>query len=153
MTVDLQQHRSFLAGTNIPLRLSCTTESGWPVVLSLWYVYHEGKIWCATQETARIVRYLEHDPRCAFEIAGDRPPYCGLRGQARAKIDTLRGPEILKLLLMKYLGGVDSPLAKTLLVKSETEAALILDPVNLFSWDFTLRMKDSVSEPASKLCP
>jgi hypothetical protein len=116
-------------------------------------MFHEGKIWCATQETARVVRYLEHDPRCALEIAGDLPPYCGLRGQARAVIDPGRGPEILERLLVRYLGGTESPLAEKLLAKSETEVALILEPVNLFTWDFTPRMKDSLTEPPPKICP
>jgi nitroimidazol reductase NimA-like FMN-containing flavoprotein (pyridoxamine 5'-phosphate oxidase superfamily) len=153
MTVDLHEHRTFLTETKIPVRLSCTTESGWPVVLSLWYMFHEGNIWCATQETARVVRYLEHDPRCALEIAGDRMPYCGLRGQARAAIDPERGPDILERLLERYLGGTESPLAEKLLAKSETEVALILTPVNLFTWDFTPRMKDSLTGPPPKNCP
>lgn len=153
MTADLQAYQTFLTESKIPLRLSCTTESGWPVVLSLWFLYQENKIYCATQETARVVRYLEHDPRCALEIAGDQMPYCGLRGQARAAIDRVQGPEILEKLLDRYLGGTGSPLAQKLLAKSETEAALILEPVNLFTWDFTPRMKRSLPESHPKVCP
>lgn len=153
MTAQIQDHSTFLTETHIPLRLSCTTKSGWPVVLSLWYLYQEEKIFCATQETARVVRYLENDPRCALEIAGDRMPYCGLRGQARAVIDRDRGPDILIKLLTRYLGGTESPLAQKLLAKSDREVALILEPVNLFTWDFTPRMQDSLLATPEKICP
>ncbi len=101
----------FLDRTRIPLRLACTTESGWPFVLSLWYVFQDGVLYCATQESARIVTYLRLNPQCAFEIAADLPPYCGARGRARAEIDPGRGPEILELLLERYLQDTDNPLS------------------------------------------
>ena len=87
--------QQYLAEIQIPIRLSCLDESGWPVVLSLWYLFEDGMLYCATPQKAKVVAYLETEPRCAFEIASDQPPYCGLRGQALASIEPERGLEIL----------------------------------------------------------
>ncbi|MFX0114343.1 MAG: pyridoxamine 5'-phosphate oxidase family protein [Candidatus Hodarchaeota archaeon] len=143
----------YLKEVQIPLRLSCATESGWPVVLSLWYVYMDGKIYCATVETAKVVEYLRKEPRCAFEVAADEPPYCGIRGQARATIIKPRGVEILKMLLERYLGGSNSSLAKKLLKEGRSEVAIELQPVNYTIWDFTDRMKDAVTKGRKTPCP
>ncbi len=135
----------YLKEMRIPLRLAAVTESGWPLVLSLWYVLDDGKLWCATQNTAKIVRHLEADSRCAFEVASEQPPYRGVRGQGRARLSSGRGEEVLNVLLDRYLGGSDSPLAQRLLAKRETEVAIEITPVTLFAWDYTRRMRGSVT--------
>ncbi len=135
----------YLEETTIPLRLSCVTDSGWPVGLSLWYLYEDGHLYCATQASAKVVDYLEQDPRCAFEVAGDQPPYHGVRGQATAVILPEHGLDILERLLMRYLGGIDNPLAQKLLSRQTPEVVLKITPVNLTSWDFTQRMKASLA--------
>jgi hypothetical protein len=153
---DIRSFSDYLAKVRIPIRLSFRTESGWPFVLSLWFIYRDGLIYCATQEDARIVRYLENEPRCGFEIAGDLPPYCGIRGQARARVDRELGAEILEALLIRYLNGVENPLAKRLQTQAGQEVALVLDPINCFSWNFTERMKSVLPEMLAlinKECP
>jgi nitroimidazol reductase NimA-like FMN-containing flavoprotein (pyridoxamine 5'-phosphate oxidase superfamily) len=134
----------YLEEMRIPLRLAAVTESGWPLVLSLWYVLDGAKLWCATQRTAKIVRYLGADSRCAFEVASELPPYRGVRGQGRARLNSERGKEVLEILLDRYLSGRDSPLAQQLLAKGDTEVAIEITPVTLFSWDYTSRMQGSV---------
>ena len=153
---EIKAHADYLHQARIPLRLSCRTESGWPFGLSLWYIYREGLLYCATHEEARVVKYLENEPRCAYEIAADLPPYCGIRGQARARIDQELGPEILEALLIRYLGGTENSLAEVLLQDADREVALVLDPVNCFQWDFSRRMENVVPEMLGlieKNCP
>ena len=149
-------YAEYLNKTRIPLRLSCRTISGWPFVLSLWYLYQDGLLYCATQAGARVVSYLENEPRCGYEIAADLPPYCGIRGQAKARIDREIGGEILEGLLTRYLGGTESLLAKELLKNADNEVALVLDPVNCFSWDFSQRMENvapTMHKLVEKACP
>jgi len=143
----------FLQESKIPLRLSCVMESGWPAVLSLWYLFDGGSLFCATPETARIVSYLRAEPRCSFEVASDQPPYCGVRGRAIAVIDRERGVEILERLLFRYLGDVDNPLAKKLLGRTGFEVAIRLEPQNFYTWNFTNRMADSLARESAKICP
>ena len=125
----------------LPVRLASIAADGSPVVLSLWYLYEEGSIWCATQRTSRIIARLEREPRCGFEIAADSIPYRGVRGRARATIDVHRGATLLPRLLSRYLGGTDSPLASWLLARAQHEVAIRLDHMRVSTWDFTDRMK------------
>ena len=101
MAADLTEMKTYLETVRIPLRLACATESGWPMAVSLWFMHQNGRLFCATQKSARVVSYLQNDPRCAFEIAADLPPYCGVRGQAIATIDRKKGVEILEQLAAK----------------------------------------------------
>ena len=152
----LSDYQEFLEKVRIPLRLACKTESGWPMILSLWFIYIDGSLYCATRGNARLVTYLLNNNECAFEIAADSPPYCGIRGQARAEIDQQRGVEILELLLDRYIGSRDNSLAEKLLENSIDEVAIRLDPVNIFSWDFSARMQDVSFKMGllnAKICP
>ena len=143
----------YLQEVRIPIRLSCTTGSGWPIVLSLWFLYEDGYLYCATRDKARVVEYLTIEPRCGFEIARDQPPYCGVRGQALAEIDQTRGAEKLKKLIIRYLGDLDNPLAKNLLSRSEEEVAIRIRPVQIYTWNYTERMKDSIPSKDGGVCP
>jgi hypothetical protein len=146
--------QDFLNAVRIPIRLACKTKTDWPIVISLWFVHQDGLLYCATQSSAKIVSYLQHDNRCAFEIAADQPPYCGIRGQAKVWIDEKLGVEVLEKLLVRYLGGTDNALAKKLLANSESEVAIVLEPVRIYSWDFSDRMQAiEIDFTTKKDCP
>jgi nitroimidazol reductase NimA-like FMN-containing flavoprotein (pyridoxamine 5'-phosphate oxidase superfamily) len=137
---------AFLHQMRIPLRLAAVTRTGWPLVVSLWYLYENGRLHCATQNTAKIVTHLGREPRCAFEVAADQPPYRGVRGQGKAHISPRRGTEILTRLLERYLGGTSSSLAKRLLARSVDEVVIEVEPIAFTTWDFTVRMRNSVPD-------
>jgi hypothetical protein len=128
----------------IPLRLSCNDLNGRPAILSLWYEYRNRHLYCATQLSAKVVQYLRNDPRCAFEISVNEPPYVGLRGQGRITLDEDQGEKVLESLIIRYLGSLEVPLAKKLLAKSDHEVALVIEPIWWSSWDFSARMNDSL---------
>ena len=143
----------YLKEIQIPLRLSCLSASGWPVVLSLWYLYEDGSLFCATPKAARVVAYLKGESRCAFEVASDQPPYCGVRGRAVASIEEDRGIEILERLLVRYLGGADNELALQLLSRKQPEVAIRLKPQSYHAWNFSERMAASLAGDTQKICP
>jgi hypothetical protein len=149
-TVSLEE---YFQKTVIPLRLSCNSTAGWPVVLSLWYIYEDGALYCATPKTAKVVKYLEADPRCAYEIASDSPPYCGVRGRALATIDEDRGLEILERLLIRYQGTTANNLAKMLLRRSQVEVAIRITPERYHTWNFSSRMDDITKSKNGRVCP
>jgi nitroimidazol reductase NimA-like FMN-containing flavoprotein (pyridoxamine 5'-phosphate oxidase superfamily) len=138
---SMERVREHLERTAIPIRLGCTTTSGDPLVLSLWYAYRDGALWCATQPDAAVTRHLRRNPRCAFEIARDEPPYRGVRGRGTASIVPEQGGEVLRQLLERYQGGIDTPLARWLLSRADREIALRIQPERLATWDFTERMQ------------
>ncbi len=137
---SLQEIESFLDTCVIPVRLACITNSGAPVVCSLWYQYGDGALWCATQKTARLAEALARRPECAFEVAADTMPYRGVRGQGEATLDDDRGEEILRKLVERYLPDPESSFAVWLLGRADREVAIRIDPVWVTAWDFADRM-------------
>ncbi len=136
----VERVEGFLHTSVIPARLACLGGDGFPLLCSLWYVYRDGVLWCATHESSALARRLAADGRCAFEVAPNEPPYRGVRGQARAQLDAALGAEILGELLDRYLGGRDSQLARWLLGRSAGELAIRIEPTWVSSWDYTVRM-------------
>lgn len=136
----LDEAERYLRDTVVPVRLACLTASGWPLVLSLWFLYRDGALWCASRPGARIVGHLERDARCAFEVARDAPPYRGVRGQARASVRRGEADRLLGELIDRYLGARTSPLARRLLAGAADEVAIRIVPTRLTSWDYTDRM-------------
>ena len=136
----------YLIDSYIPIRLACLSTSNYPIVVSLWYVYIDEKFYCATQNKAKIIRYLRCSPKCGFEIAGDRFPYHGIRGYGNASILKDRGEDILRTLVQKYFKGKEkSKLYKLLLSEKhiQNEVAIEIDPVSIFEWDYKERMTNS----------
>ena len=132
---SMERIDQFLRETRVPLRIACNGASGHPLLASLWFVPIEGKLWCATQQTARIVSILRGDPRCAFERSVETPPYRGVRGPGIATLHPDRGEEILRTLIDRYLGDSTQPPAPLLLARVAHEVAIAIEPQKLVSWD------------------
>ncbi len=132
----------FLTNSLIPIRLSCINALNWPITISLWFLYKDNKIFCATQKSAKIVEYLSKNERCGFEVASDNPPYKGVRGYGNATLDEENGKEVLDLIIKKYLKDTNSSLAKFLKSRNENEIAIEIEPQNMFSYDYSNRMID-----------
>lgn len=134
----------FLAETCIPMRLAANTDSGFPIVLSLWFLREDEEILAVVHQDARIAKRLKADARCAFEIAPDEPPYRGVRGQATAGLHPDGAAALLERLLDRYLGSTDSSLGDFLLARAEEELVVRLRPIWIASWDYSRRMEDAV---------
>jgi len=53
----------YLTNSLIPIRLACINTEGYPITMSLWYVYLEEKFLCATRKNSRIIGYLSSNPK------------------------------------------------------------------------------------------
>jgi nitroimidazol reductase NimA-like FMN-containing flavoprotein (pyridoxamine 5'-phosphate oxidase superfamily) len=138
---DMQQIDEFLRAVVIPIRLACSDKKGVPLICSLWYLFADDALWCATQQSASVVALLERAPRCAFEVAPESMPYRGVRGQGRVTVLPDEGPAILQQLIDRYLGARDTQFAAWLLGRSANEVAIKIEPDWLTSWDFGSRMR------------
>lgn len=134
--------QGFLEETRVPARLACNGTAGSPVLVSLWYLPDEGRLWCATQRSARVASLLARDGQCAFEVSVEGSPYRGIRGQGVATLHDDRGEEILRKLIPRYLGDSKPQFARSLLARVATETAICIEPRTVVSWDFTERMKE-----------
>lgn len=139
--MDEQVFKNIIEDTKIPIRIAFIKPDGSPNVLSLWYEQVDGKIYCATKKSAKIVSYLEQNPNCGFEIATDKPPYKGSRGSGIARILPEDGERILSLLMKKYLGDKKSNLSEYLKSNSKSEVAIEITPQNIFNYDYSKRMR------------
>lgn len=137
---SLRQVEDFLEATVIPVRLSVITRSGWPLVVSLWFLYENGRLKCASRKFAKVVKALEGNPRCGFEIAGETPPYFGIRGRGMASLVPEEGEDVLRRLADRYLGTEDTPFRRWLLAGAADETAIVIAPERLMSWDYRSRM-------------
>ena len=137
------QVHAFLAEARIPMRLAANTPSGFPVVLSLWFLPEGDELVAAVHRDARIVKRLRADSRCAFEIAPNEPPYRGVRGQATVSLESEGARMLLERLLHRYLGSTDSALGRFLLARADEELVVRLRPLWIASWDYSRRMRNA----------
>jgi hypothetical protein len=131
----------FLDAQRIPIRLACRTPNSVPIVCSLWYVFAENALWCATQKTAKVAGYLKHYPVCGFEVAPEAMPYKGVRGQGKVTLSPARGVDVLERLIDRYTGSRESDFARWLLGRASNEVAIRIAPTWFTAWDFSQRMK------------
>jgi len=130
----------FLQDCVIPIRLACIHANASPLVCSLWYLYDDGVLWCATQRSAGVVAWLEQAPDCGFEVAPETMPYRGVRGQGKAVISASDGADILLRTIDRYVGSRDSDFARWLMAGLDTEVAIRIEPEWMTAWDFGDRM-------------
>lgn len=135
--------KTFLDETVVPIRLSCRTPSGGLWMLSLWFLYRDEALWCATGADADIVSFLEADPHVAFEVSVNDPPYRGVRGQGTVTLEPDPQKDLLRDLIERYLGGTESNLATRLLSADREETTIRIDPTRVATWDYTDRMADT----------
>lgn len=61
------------------LRLATLDDAGWPAVVPVWYVWHDGAFWVWNLDRARRSARLAAGTRCAFAVDGGHE-YAELRG-------------------------------------------------------------------------
>jgi hypothetical protein len=132
----------FLDDYLAPLRLAVRSDSGYPLVCSLWFRRDGNRLLCATKANSKVAQALRADPRCGFELAPNDPPYFGVRGQGRATLSTDGAVDLLGELIDRYLGDRDSKLASWLLANAEEEVILSIEMERLSSWDYSARMSE-----------
>ena len=136
----LAEVQGFLRSTVIPMRLA-TQGSEWPLVQSLWFLFDDSVLWCCTQQDSVVATRLRREPRCAFEIAGDDPPYRGVRGRGVASLDPRPASDLLERLIARYLVDGESPLAAWLRSRVANEVAIRIGTLAVSTWDYSSRMQ------------
>jgi hypothetical protein len=103
----------------------------------------DGNLWCATQESSLLAQRITRDSRVGFEIAGDQPPYRGVRGTGTASILSEEAARILPALIERYQGAEHTSLSDWLLSRIDREVAIKITPTTFTSWDYSGRMQRS----------
>jgi hypothetical protein len=130
---------NLLQRDSMPLRICVNGSNGYPVICSLWFKYENERLYCATNPEAVIAKCLGENPKCAFEISTNNPPYCGIRGAAEAKI-LPNGLDLLRSLLDRYIDKPDQRFSNWLLEKGKDDVIIELDAKSLYFWNYSDRM-------------
>lgn len=125
-----------------PLRIAVPTRHG-ALIVPLWFVFQSDRIWCASQNDSLVVRALEGDPRCAFDLSTNEMPYRGVRGRGSVRCLPELGGEVLGQLIDRYQVNRASQLARWLLSRSDSEVAIEITPLWQSDWDYSERMVSS----------
>ena len=136
---DFPEVSTFLAQAVIPIRVASSGSRG-PIVQSLWFDFHEGALWFATQASSLLVKRLTANNEIGFEVSGDDAPYRGVRGTGVASIHPELAGEVLHRLIKKYQGDAETDLSQWLLSRLDKEVAIKITALTLATWDFAGRM-------------
>lgn len=137
---NAEQIKSYLQTTEIPTRLACNGNEGYPVLCSMWFLLGDNSLWCASHENNRIVTALLQNPKCAFEIANNDMPYRGVRGQGDVILHRKGAADVLERLMARYLDDSNAKLAAWLRSRADGEYAIEIQPRWLSAWDYGHRM-------------
>ena len=133
---------TYLKETVIPMRI-VITDGDCPTICSLWFDYDpiQSELICATHVRSQIARLIAKSPRCAFEIASNTPPYCGVRGKAVIEVDAAAAAQSLPRPIRRYMGDSNAGLGQWLMSRVDEELELRLKPVWISAWDYGQRME------------
>ena len=129
----------YLAEATIPIRLASVGKH-FPLVQSLWFLYENDELLCCTQRDSVLATRLGRNSHVGFEISADAPPYRGVRGKGRARIEQGTAGEVLPRLVEKYLGSEPTDFSTWLLSRLDNEVVIRITDLSVTSWDYSNRM-------------
>jgi nitroimidazol reductase NimA-like FMN-containing flavoprotein (pyridoxamine 5'-phosphate oxidase superfamily) len=116
------------------LRLATLDEDGWPAVVPVWFVWHEGAFWVWNLTRAKRTARLREGTRCAFVVDGGEA-YVELRG-ASGRLEQRFVPddevpiEVRTRFSRRYF-GIDHPVEP-----AAHHQWIRFTPLTLATWDF-----------------
>ncbi len=130
----------FLGKSKTILRLGSVDRRDEPMIHPVWYHYATNRLYLMTDKNSRKVKNMNRRSRVYFSVDTDSQPNKGVKGKGTASIvkDDRKKMEIAEKLVSKYLGGLDSPMAKGLIdmVRSGKEAVVEITPTYYSVWDY-----------------
>ena len=119
------------------LRLATIDDEGWPAVVPVWYVWHEGAFWIWNLNRAKRTERLEGGARSAFVVDGGQA-YVELRG-ASGRLEQTRVadedvPLDVRVRFSQRYFDTDHPLEP-----ADHHTWFQLTPTTLNTWDFRKR--------------
>ncbi len=85
-----ERQRKFVAQPRIG-RLGTTNSDGTPLITPVWYRFEDGAFLVLTERGSRKHRNIERDPRVAFCIDDERPPYHTVLVTGRVTVEEVPG--------------------------------------------------------------
>lgn len=122
----------FLINSKIPLRLGTSDLIGDPMIHPVWYHYANGRIYLMSTKNQKKVRNIEGKKTVYFSVDTDAMPNRGVKGKGTAVFvkDPARSVSISEKIVAKYLGDLNSPMAKRMVnaVREGSEVMIEITP-------------------------
>jgi general stress protein 26 len=132
---------TFLASTKIPLRLGTVDAKGDPMIHPVWFHYSNSKLYLMSDKDNRKIRNIRGKKTVYFSVDTDAEPHKGVKGKGNAVLltDVGKSVPISEKIVAKYLGGLDTPMAKRIMdqVRKGSEVLVEITPLYFSTWDYS----------------
>jgi general stress protein 26 len=135
--------KDFLTNGKLNVHLGTIDEKGDANIHPAWYYYDpsKNKIYVETSKQAKKTYNLRRNENIYFCIDDPNPPYKGVRGKGRVRIneDINFNIPIAEKIMIRYLGNLEHPMAQALLGTQRKGQSVILEisPKYYSTWDYS----------------
>ena len=145
-----EEIRDFLAAGNnskLNIHLGTVDEKGEPNIHPTWYYFDatNNRFYIETSKKSMKVENLNRNNTVYYCVDDPKPPYKGVRGKGKVKIheDVSHNIPIAEKIMVKYLGSLEHPMAKSLKNNVKIGGSVILEiqPSYYSTWDYTKNKK------------
>jgi len=136
-----QEIKDILTTETLMIHLGTVDEKGHANIHPAWYYYDASmdKLYVQTGKQSKKTYNVRNNEMIYFCIDDQNPPYKGVRGKASVNIheDVNFNTPIAEKILIKYLGNLQHPSAKTLLAAQNKGQLVVLEisPIYYSAWD------------------
>ena len=135
--------KDFLTNGKLNVHLGTIDEKGDANIHPAWYYYDcsKNKMYVETSKQAKKTYNLRRNENIYFCIDDPNPPYKGVRGKGRVRIneDIDFNIPIAEKIMIRYLGSLEHPMAQALLDAQRKGQSVVLEisPKYYSTWDYS----------------
>ena len=139
--LTLQEAREFLTESKLNVHIATLDENGDPNIHPTWYYFDSSKdnIYIETSKDSKKAINLRKNNTVYFCVDAPNMPYKGVRGKGTVRIheDIEYNIPITEKIMLRYMGSIEHPIAKTLIGYVKKGDAVILEiiPSYFSTWD------------------
>jgi general stress protein 26 len=141
--------RNFLtaADSKLNIHLGTVDVKGEPNIHPTWYCFDvtNNRFYIETSKKSMKTENLNRNNTVYYCVDDPNPPYKGVRGKGKVKIheDVNHNVPIAEKIMVKYLGSLEHPMAKSLIsnVKKGDSVILEIHPSYYSTWDYSKNKK------------
>lgn len=136
-----QEAKEFLSESKLNVHIATLDENGDPNIHPTWYYFDSSKdkIYIETSKDSKKAINLRKNNTVYFCVDAPNMPYKGVRGKGTVRIheDIEYNIPITEKIMLRYLGSIEHPIAKTLIAYVKKGHAVILEiiPSYFSTWD------------------
>ncbi len=140
-----QEIKDFLANSKLNLHLGTIDEKQEANIHPTWYYFDilTNKLYVETSKDSKKISNVRENKTVYFCIDDSNPPYKGVRGKGEVTIheDTVFNVPVAEKIMVRYLGDLEHPMAKSLLTNMKNGDSVMLEitPNYYSTWDYSQR--------------